>query len=78
MPEGANVAYAPECETPLPAERAFVVQLSVEALPAEGRWRGRAEHVVSGQVTHFKTIDGLLGFMDRVLSAVGRGARPEA
>jgi len=29
-------------------------------------------------VTHFETIDGLLGFMDRVLSAVGRGARPEA
>jgi len=60
---------AVESEIQLPAERAFVVQLSLEAVPAEGRWRGRAEHVVSGQVTHFDTIEGLLAFMDHVLGA---------
>ena len=64
-----------ESETQLPVERAFVVQLSVDAVPGEGRWCGRAEHVVSGQVTHFDTIEGLLAFVDRVLAAAGRPAR---
>ena len=54
-------------DQPLPAERAFVVQLHVEADLARGRVVGRAVHVVSGQVTRFDSLEDLLTFIDRVL-----------
>jgi hypothetical protein len=52
---------------PLPAERAFVVQLHVEADVGRGRVIGRAVHVVSGRATHFDSLEDLLAFIDRVL-----------
>ena len=54
--------------TPLPAERAFVVQLRVEAAVEQGHYAGRVEHVVSGQSAHFGTLEELLAFMARVLA----------
>jgi hypothetical protein len=54
-------------DRPLPAERAFVVQLHVEADMARGRVVGRAVHVVSGQATHFDNLEHLLTFIDHVL-----------
>jgi hypothetical protein len=57
-------------DRPLPAERAFVVQLHVEANVARGRVAGRVVHVVSGQTTHFDTLDDLLTFIDRVLTSL--------
>jgi hypothetical protein len=51
----------------LPAQRAFVVQLSAAAEVAPGRLEGRVEHVVSGQATHFHSLEDLLAFMARVL-----------
>jgi hypothetical protein len=60
-------------DRPLPAERAFVVQLHVEADVAQQRMVGRVVHVVSGQTAHFDTLDALLTFIDRVL----RGIRTE-
>ena len=53
---------------PLPAHRAFVVQVSAEADIAQGYVAGRVEHVVSGQTTHFQTPEDLLGFMAQVLT----------
>ena len=55
---------------PLPAQRAFVVQLHATAAVAQGQLAGRVEHVVSGQATHFHTLDELLTFMARVLAAL--------
>lgn len=52
----------------LPARRAFVVQLSVEADVTREHWVGRVEHVVSGQVLHFQTLGALLGFVAQVLT----------
>jgi hypothetical protein len=52
----------------LPVRQAFVVQVSVEADIAQGHWVGRVEHVVSGEVRHFQTLDDLLGFMVQVLT----------
>jgi hypothetical protein len=52
----------------LPARRAFVVQLSVEADLTREHWVGRVEHVVSGQVRHFQTLDALLGFVAQILA----------
>ena len=54
-------------DRPLPAERAFVVQLHVEADVAQQHMVGRVVHVVSGQTAHFATLAALLTFIDRVL-----------
>ena len=53
---------------PLPAQRAFLVQVHAEAEVAQGRLAGRVEHVVSGQATHFASPEELLAFMARVLT----------
>jgi hypothetical protein len=51
----------------LPADRAFVVQFLATAAVDAGRLEGRVEHVVSGQATHFASVEDLLAFMARVL-----------
>jgi len=53
---------------PLPAQRAFLVQVHAEAEVAQGRLAGRVEHVVSGQATHFASPEELLAFIARVLT----------
>ena len=60
----------------LPAERAFVVQFRATAVGKPGSSLGRVEHVVSGQATHFHTLDELLAFMVRVLTTLD--AAPDA
>jgi hypothetical protein len=55
---------------PLPAQRAFVVQLYATVVVAQGHLAGRVEHVVSGQAAHFHTLDELLAFMARVLATL--------
>lgn len=52
---------------PLPAQRAFVVQIHAAAPVADRSLAGRVEHVVSGRATHFGSVDELLAFMARVL-----------
>jgi hypothetical protein len=37
---------------------------------AQGQIAGRVEHVVSGQATHFQSLEELLEFMARVLTTV--------
>ncbi len=55
---------------PLPAQRAFLVQVHAEAEVAQGRLAGRVEHVVSGQATHFASPEELLAFVVRVLTTL--------
>jgi len=47
--------------------RAFVVQLYVDADVEAGRVAGRVEHVVSGQATHFPSLEALLAFIASIL-----------
>ena len=60
---------APENETalpsraPLPAERAFVVQLRADADLERGSVHGRIEHVVSGTAALFESVEQLVGWM---------------
>lgn len=63
---------------PLPAARAFVVQLRGEAEVARGYWAGRIAHVVSGRTAHFETLQELAAFIERVLggSDAGRSSEP--
>lgn len=60
--------WPPKEFRPLPARRAFVVQLHAEADVGQGRIIGRVEHVVSGQAARFQTLDELLRFFTRVLA----------
>ena len=57
-------------QTPLSPHRAFVVQFRVETDVERGRFVGRVEHVVSGQATHFQSLEELLAFIGRVLATV--------
>ena len=54
-------------ESPLLPHRAFVVQLREHADVERGQWTGRVEHVTSGQVTHFQSLEELLTFIAWVL-----------
>ena len=64
---GGPVNQATASERRLPVDRAFVVQFWTTAAVATGRLEGRVEHVVSGQATHFASVEDLLAFMARVL-----------
>lgn len=66
---------------------AFVVQFRTETDMERSRFVGRVEHVVSGQATRFQSLEELLAFVARVLTAVraqsptdpsGREARGKA
>jgi hypothetical protein len=56
----------------LEIQRAFVLQLqSVEDGSTDG-FAGRVEHITSGAVTHFKTLQEFVDFIARVLASVSR------
>jgi hypothetical protein len=55
---------------PFPVQRAFVVQVHATAAVVHGHLAGRVEHVLSGQAAHFHTVDDLLAFIARVLTAL--------
>jgi hypothetical protein len=55
---------------PLPAQRAFLLQVHAEAEVALGHLAGRVEHVASGHATHFASAEELLAFMARVLTSL--------
>jgi hypothetical protein len=59
-----------EGRAPLSVHRAFVVHFRTDSDVTHGRMAGRVEHVASGQVAHFASLDELLAFMGRVLAAV--------
>jgi len=50
---------------------AFVVQFRRESDVGRGHLVGRVEHVESGEVAHFRSLEELLNFVGRVLRAVG-------
>ena len=61
----------------LSVHQAFVVQFASDTQIATGRIAGRVEHVVSGQVARFESLEVLLAFFDRVLQE-GRRDTSEA
>ena len=60
----------PQFPLPLPTNRAFVVQLRAQPPGTPLTWDGRVEHVVSGQTTHFHSLEELVAFISRVLTGV--------
>jgi hypothetical protein len=62
-----NPPYAPT--------QAFVVQFGRETVVDTGRLAGRVEHVVSGKVSRFQSLDELVAFMTEVLRTVAETTR---
>ena len=60
-----------------PAHRAFVVQVAAAELGVPDGPLGRAEHVMSGQATHFISWAEFVAFIEQVLAA-GEAAEPPA
>jgi hypothetical protein len=60
----------PQLPPPLPTNRAFVVQFRAQPPEAPMDWDGRVEHVVSGQMTHFHSLEELMAFIRRILAGV--------
>jgi hypothetical protein len=60
----------PHSQPSLPTDRAFVVQFRVKATGASSPYDGRVEHLVSGQVARFHSLEELMGFMIRILTEV--------
>jgi hypothetical protein len=59
----------PGSQPALPTNRAFVVQFRAQPTGASA-YEGRVEHLVSGQVARFHSLEELLTFMTRVLTEV--------
>ena len=55
--------------------QAFVVQFGRETALDTGRMAGRVEHVVSGKVARFQSLDELVAFMTEVLREVAVTSR---
>ena len=60
----------PELPLPLPTNRAFVVWLRAQPPGAPFAWDGRVEHVVSGQRTHFHSLEACVAFIRCVLASL--------
>ena len=73
--EGIRGHVAKESGAPLPAERAFVVQLRARTEPAGELFVGRAEHMASGSAERFASAAELIDFITRTLAA-GDGPHP--
>jgi hypothetical protein len=54
----------------LPSNRVFVVQFRLPSTEVLSRYDGRVEHLVSGQVARFHSLEELLAFMIGMLSEV--------
>lgn len=52
--------------SPLPANRAFVVQFTALTSLPQQQAAGRVEHIVSGQSAHFQSLEELLAFIAQV------------
>ncbi len=66
----------PRCQTEstLSVQRAFAVHLGTGGGPARRRFRGRVEHLSSGQATQFASLKDLLAFFAAIID----GAVPTA
>jgi hypothetical protein len=69
LPRGKGLTV-PESQPSLPSNRVFVVQFRAQAAGESPSYDGRVEHLVSGQVARFHSLEELMGFMVGVLVEV--------
>jgi hypothetical protein len=60
----------PPSQPVLPTNRAFLVQFRIPLTGEPSSYAGRVEHVVSGQMARFHSLEELLVFMMGVLNEV--------
>ena len=60
----------PRHSSSISIHRAFVIHLQADSDMRHGLLAGRVEHVVSGQVSRFHSLDELLAFMAQILTQV--------
>ena len=70
MPARGRGSTVPPSQPSLPTNRVFVVQFRAQPTGASSSYDGRVEHLVSGQVARFHSLEELLGFMVGVLADV--------
>jgi hypothetical protein len=63
-------SIVPPSQPLLPTNRVFVVQFRATPTGASPSYEGRVEHVVSGQVIRFYSLEELLAFIISVLTDV--------
>ena len=74
--KGSRCDVAKPAGAPLPAARAFVVQLRAATEPAGELFIGRAEHLASGTAERFGCAAELVGFITRMLAPHDEGPHP--
>lgn len=62
--------------SPVPPISTFVVRFWREWSAAGSRWRGRIEHVQSGESAAFLDVDGMLDFVRRIGVMSGNERQP--
>jgi hypothetical protein len=70
MPRRGRESTVPPSQPSLPSNRVFVVQFRAQPAGAPSSYDGRVEHLVSGQVARFHSLEELLGFMVGVLADI--------
>jgi hypothetical protein len=65
--EKAKSREIPTKRHALPRQNAFVVQFAADATGEPARFFGRAEHVMSGQVSQFSSPEELVTFLAHIL-----------
>ena len=76
LPQRCRGSAVPESQASLPTNRAFVVQFRAQHTGASPTYDGRVEHLVSGQVARFHSLEELLAFMTRVLTELPAPSGP--
>jgi hypothetical protein len=69
-PPRGRESTVPASHPSLPTNRVFVVQFRAQPTGASSAYDGRVEHLVSGQVARFHSLEELLAFMVGVLADV--------
>jgi hypothetical protein len=62
---------SPAAVAPLPADRAFVVQLRAPSHSSGDLFTGRVEHIASGSAMRFDSAEDLIAFITKVLRTEG-------
>ena len=70
VPRVARGSTVPQSQPSLPTNRVFVVQFRAQPTGASSLYDGRVEHLVSGQVAQFHSLEELMVFMMSVLAEV--------
>jgi len=62
----------------LPSSRSYVLKLHRDAMPQQGRFHGRIEHIVSGEHVDFHSAEQLIAWLAQHVPVVDAGQGTDA